>query len=91
VASLPIVSPLAGSVVAVVVQAGATVVRGALLAVVESMKMEHEVRSPSDGVVESLRHDVGDVVDAGSVLATFAATLDSARLPEPGGRFIDPW
>src|SRR6478735_7587901 len=69
-APVEIVSPLAGSVVALAVEVGASVVRGALIAVVESMKMEHEVRSTSDGVVESLRHDVGDVVDAGSVLAT---------------------
>jgi acetyl-CoA carboxylase carboxyltransferase component len=69
-ASLKIVSPLAGSVVALTVEVGASVRRGALVAVVESMKMEHEVHSTSDGVVESLRHDVGDVVEAGSVLAT---------------------
>jgi len=69
-ASVKIVSPLAGSVVALTVEVGASVRRGALVAVVESMKMEHEVHSTSDGVVESLRHDVGDVVEAGSVLAT---------------------
>jgi acetyl-CoA carboxylase carboxyltransferase component len=78
VASLPIVSPLAGSVVAVVVEAGVNVVRGAPIAVVEAMKMEHEVRSPSDGVVESLRCDVGDVVEAGSVLATLRPVAASA-------------
>ena len=80
-APVEIVSPLAGSVVALAVEVGANVVRGALLAVVESMKMEHEVHSPRDGVVESLRHDVGDVVEAGSVLATLrpsAATVPIA-------------
>src|SRR6478609_2613484 len=69
-ASLQIASPLAGSVVALAVEVGASVRRGALIAVVESMKMEHEVHSTSDGVVDSLRHDVGDVVEAGAVLAT---------------------
>ena len=34
--------------------------------------MEHEVRAASDGVVEALRHDVGDVVEAGVVLAPCA-------------------
>jgi len=81
-APLEIVSPLAGSVVALAVEVGASVARGALIAVVESMKMEHEVRSASDGVVESLRHDVGDIVEAGSVLATLrpcaAAALTAA-------------
>jgi acetyl-CoA carboxylase carboxyltransferase component len=79
VKSLQIVSPLAGSVVAVNVEAGAGVVRGALVAVVESMKMEHEVHSPSDGVIESLRHGVGDVVEAGSVLATLRPAAASAQ------------
>jgi len=87
VALVQIVSPLAGSVVAVSVDAGAGVVRGALVAVVESMKMEHEVHSPSDGVIESLRHGVGDVVDAGSVLATLrpaaASTQAADRAPTP--------
>ena len=86
-ALVQIVSPLAGSVVAVSVDAGAGVVRGALVAVVESMKMEHEVHSPSDGVIESLRHGVGDVVDAGSVLATLrpaaASTQAADRAPTP--------
>jgi len=86
-APLEIVSPLAGSVVALAVEVGASVARGALIAVVESMKMEHEVRSASDGVVESLRHDVGDVVEAGSVLATLrpsaAAALTAAGTAPP--------
>ncbi len=68
-APVDIVSPLAGSVVAIAVEAGAAVARGALVAVVESMKMEHEVHAASDGVIEVLRRDVGDVVEAGSVLA----------------------
>jgi acetyl-CoA carboxylase carboxyltransferase component len=86
-APLEIVSPLAGSVVALAVEVGASVARGTLIAVVESMKMEHEVRSASDGVVESLRHDAGDIVEAGSVLATLrpsaAATLTAAGTAPP--------
>ncbi|HSC64297.1 MAG TPA: biotin/lipoyl-containing protein, partial [Caldimonas sp.] len=53
-----VVSPLAGSVVAVAVEAGASVARGALIAVVESMKMEHEVHASCDGVVDAVRHGV---------------------------------
>ena len=78
-ASVAIVSPLAGCVVAVAVEAGASVVHGALIAVVESMKMEHEVRAASDGVIESLRHEVGDVVDVGSVLAVLRPHAASER------------
>ena len=76
-------SPLAGSIVSLAVEAGATVARGALVAVVESMKMEHEVRSPGDGVIEALRHRVGDVVEAGSVLATLRPAHSSAPAALP--------
>ena len=77
-ALVEIVSPLAGSIVAVTVEVGAIVVRGALIAVVESMKMEHEVHASGDGVIEALRHDVGDVVEAGSVLAVLRPGAQSA-------------
>ena len=44
-------SPLAGSVVAITVEPGRSVRAGAVLAIVESMKMEHEVRAEGDGEV----------------------------------------
>ena len=85
-ALVEIVSPLAGSIVAVTVEVGAIVVRGALIAVVESMKMEHEVHASSDGVIEALRHDVGDVVEAGSVLAVLRPGAQSAPAGGAGPR-----
>ncbi len=68
-APIEIVSPVAGSVVAIVVEAGASVAAGALVAVVESMKMEHEVHAAASGVIAALRQGAGDVVEAGGVLA----------------------
>jgi len=44
-------SPLAGNVVAVTVEPGRSVRAGAVLAIVESMKTEHEVRVEADGEV----------------------------------------
>ena len=68
-AAYEIVSPVGGSVVAMLVESGASVAAGTLIAVVESMKMEHEVHAGASGVIAALRHDVGDVVEAGAVLA----------------------
>src|SRR5205085_6429775 len=69
-------SPLAGSVVAVTVEAGRSVRAGAVLAIVESMKMEHEVRAESDGEVAAVRVAAGDVVVEGEVLLSLRRAAD---------------
>jgi acetyl/propionyl-CoA carboxylase alpha subunit len=69
VAAGSLVAPMPGTVVRVLVEAGAAVVKGAGLVVLEAMKMEHTVASPSDGVVSELHVQTGQQVDAGSVLA----------------------
>jgi pyruvate/2-oxoglutarate dehydrogenase complex dihydrolipoamide acyltransferase (E2) component len=83
-ASIRIVSPLAGSIVQVAVENGQRVTGGALVAVVESMKMEHEVRAATDGVVEAVRCGVADVVAAGDVLALLRPV--DAQAPPPRAR-----
>ena len=65
-------SPLAASVIAVLVEIGQVVRAGATLVVVESMKMEYEVRAAADGEVVSLRVGPGDVVAEGEVLILLA-------------------
>ncbi len=61
-------SPLAASVVAVLVEAGQPVRKGEVMVVVEAMKMEHEMRSEHDGEVASVRARVGDPVAEGDLL-----------------------
>ena len=85
-------SPLAASVVAVVVERGERVCAGAPLVILESMKMEHEVRATADGDVASLRVGPGDVVAEGDVLAVLApigadraATPSAAPVEVPSG------
>ncbi len=68
-----LVAPMPGSVVQVLVEAGTAVTAGTPLVVVEAMKMEHVVRAPHDGVVETIRVAVGDVVADGFELAVMAA------------------
>jgi propionyl-CoA carboxylase alpha chain len=61
-------SPMPGTVVRVAVQEGAAVEAGALLVVLEAMKMEHEVRAPAAGTVAELRVQAGSQVETGAVL-----------------------
>ncbi len=65
-------SPIQGTVVRIAVEQGQMVARGAVVCVVEAMKMENEVAAHRDGVVESLRVATGDPVKIGDVLAVIA-------------------
>jgi acetyl-CoA carboxylase carboxyltransferase component len=68
---LQIASSLQGTVVRILAP-GATVVAGAEVATVESMKMEHPVPAPEGGRVAEVLVAVGDVVHPGDVLAVLA-------------------
>ena len=76
-------SPLAASVVGVAVELGQAVRAGATLVIVESMKMEHEVRAEHDGEIVSLRVCAGDVVTEGQVLMVVGTNLGSRDTPSP--------
>jgi propionyl-CoA carboxylase alpha chain len=62
-------APMPGTVVRVAVEAGARVDAGAVLLVLEAMKMEHQVRAPVAGTVTELHVAAGAQVDAGALLA----------------------
>jgi propionyl-CoA carboxylase alpha chain len=63
-----LLAPLPGSVVRVAVSPGEAVVSGQVLLWLEAMKMQHEVRSPSDGIVAELPVFEGQQVEIGAVL-----------------------
>jgi 3-methylcrotonyl-CoA carboxylase alpha subunit len=67
-------SPMPGRIVAILVQAGATVERGAPLVVLEAMKMEHTIAAPAAGTVRAIECAVGDQVREGVELVDFEAT-----------------
>lgn len=74
-----ITAPMAGKVVAVLVEEGQAVHAGAGLVVVEAMKMENELRAPKDGIVRQLKAQLGAAVDGGAVLVV----IDSENLGDP--------
>ena len=65
----PIVAPMPGKVVRLLVKAGEQVETGQGLLVVEAMKMQNEIRSPKSGTVERVLAKEGQAVNAGEVLA----------------------
>jgi propionyl-CoA carboxylase alpha chain len=79
-ASGSLVAPMPGSVVAVEVADGESVVAGSAMLVLEAMKMQHTISAPTDGVVSDLVR-VGAQVAAGDVLAV-VSTRSTPRVSE---------
>ncbi len=64
-----LVSPLQGTVLKVEVEQGAQVEEGALICVIEAMKMENEITAPVAGTVEELSVSAGGSVSTGETIA----------------------
>ncbi|MBG9388611.1 biotin carboxylase [Caenimonas sp. DR4.4] len=80
-------APLQAQLVEWQVAPGATVRAGQVVAILEAMKMEHEVRATEDGDVIELFFERGDIVDEGDVLARLApvaAHKPQAPRADPG-------
>ncbi len=65
-------SPLQGNVFKVLVEQGATVVEGALICIIEAMKMENEITAHKAGVIKELPISEGAAVSAGDTLAVIS-------------------
>ena len=66
-------SPLQGNVFKVLVEQGATVEEGALICIIEAMKMENEITAHKAGVVAELPIGEGAAVSAGDTLAVITS------------------
>jgi biotin carboxyl carrier protein len=64
----PVVAPMPGRVVRVLVAVGDAVTARQAVVVVEAMKMENELRSPKDGRVKEVAVAAGASVEAGRIL-----------------------
>ena len=66
----PVKAALPGNVLKVLVTEGDSIAEGDVIAVVEAMKMETEIKSPVSGTVKSVEIEVGNKVQTGQVLVT---------------------
>jgi acetyl-CoA/propionyl-CoA carboxylase, biotin carboxylase, biotin carboxyl carrier protein len=77
-ASDTVVSPMQGSVLDVRVADGDRVARGAVICIVEAMKMENEIAAHRDGVVAALAVATGDSVSIGQTICIVQPDGDAA-------------
>ncbi|MGA1052422.1 MAG: carboxyl transferase domain-containing protein [Ilumatobacteraceae bacterium] len=79
----PVLAPLQGTVVSVEVAEGSAVRAGSVVALVESMKLHHEVVAPVAGLVTAVTVEPGATVRPGDVLLVIApATTVDGPLDE---------
>jgi acetyl-CoA carboxylase carboxyltransferase component len=86
---LEVSAPFAGVVVAIEHTPGASVQAGAVLVVLEAMKMEHEVLAESDGVVQRVEVATGDAIEAGDLLVVLRADDRAVNGAREGGPRVD--
>ena len=67
-----LMAPMSGTVVAVLVNPGDAVARGAPLMILEAMKMEHTIAAPAAGTVSAVNYRQGDQVAEGADLIAIA-------------------
>ena len=84
-------APFAGVVVALSGEPGERIAAGAPVAILEAMKMEHEVLAETGGVVAELAVAIGDAVEEGQLLVRLEpGAAEAAPAPangdEPAGR-----
>ena len=76
-----VASELQGTVVSIEVGVGSPVAAGATLALVESMKLHHDVVAPTAGVVRSIAVDVGATVHPGDRMFGLGPGGDTSVAP----------
>ncbi|MFO7723450.1 MAG: biotin/lipoyl-containing protein [Bacteroidales bacterium] len=64
----PVISPLPGTIMQVIVKPGDKVQKGDKLLIMEAMKMENNIQADRDGTVSSVKVAAGDNVLQGAVL-----------------------
>ena len=70
-------SPIPGKVVSIHVSVGDSVEEGAVLMILEAMKMQNEVQAPISGIIAELNCETGDSIEANSPLVVITPEEDS--------------
>ncbi len=85
-------SPMAGAIIEILVEAGASVEAGATLMVISAMKMETAITAPCAGVVTEIRPaEIGANVAAGQIIATIAPAKRGGEAASPRRHGDDTW
>ncbi|MCY3780840.1 MAG: biotin/lipoyl-binding protein [Chloroflexi bacterium] len=66
-------APMPGLIVEVTTEQGAAVSQGDTLIILESMKMQNELKSPTDGLVSAIHVESGQAVDKNDLLVEIKA------------------
>ncbi len=64
-------SPIQGNVLKINTAVNESVKKGDLLLVIEAMKLENEIVSDRDGIIENIMVEVGKTVNSGEVIINF--------------------
>ena len=75
-----LLAPVPGKLIKVIFEEGSEVKKGQTIMILESMKMEFEVKSTKDGVIEKVLVSEGTQVDADTLLASFEKVRISSLL-----------
>lgn len=65
-------SPMPGLIVEVMVNVGDEVTQGDTVVILESMKMQNELKAPRDGTVQTISCEAGQTVEKGTLLIIIA-------------------
>ena len=66
-------APMPGTLIKLLVTEGDAVEEGQIVAVLEAMKMEHQLRAPLTGTVQKISGTVGAIIDADAVIVALTA------------------
>ncbi|HEX9638099.1 MAG TPA: biotin/lipoyl-containing protein [Acidobacteriota bacterium] len=72
-----LVAPIPGKLIQLEVEAGSSVRRGQVVAILESMKMQTELRAPCDGRVERILAGLGNLIQAGATILEIRPAPDA--------------
>lgn len=87
--SLPVLSPMQGTIIEISVKEGDSVHKGSQLLIMEAMKMEHVIQAPASGLIKQLNIEEGDaIVESFSLLyieeqEVEGQTTDSVQAIDP--------
>lgn len=87
--SKAVTAPMQGQLSALLVAEGETVAAQQVLAIVEAMKMEHEIKAPQAGIVRGLPVPEGEVLQAEQAIVFLETTEDEGHIAQQH-KEVDP-